>query len=179
MAQASPLPTDAPDRPLKKRRPLTEKGRALWILALLSPVVAEMLSGSSPPREFFFPLSFAFLLSLCGAGALVARGLSVIWDKGWASVIILGAAYGVLEEGVAVKSFFDPEWVDIGGLGVYGRAMGTNWVWAFCLTIYHSSVSIALPILIVSLLYPRLRTERFLTGWKLPTVLVILFLDVL
>jgi len=178
MAEAAPASDDVVDKPSKKRQGLTEKGRALWVLALLSPAIAEMLSGSSPPREFFFPLSFAFLLGLYGAGVLVVREVSVIWNKGWASVIVLGAAYGILEEGVAVKSFFDPEWMDLGRLGKYGRVMGTNWVWAVWLTIYHSSVSIALPILIVSMLYPHLRNERFLLGRKFPIVLVILFLDV-
>lgn len=158
---------------------MTEKGKALWILALLSPVIAEMLSGSSPPREFFNPLSFALLLGLYGAGVLVVRELSVIWNRGWVSVIVMGAAYGILEEGVAVKSFFDPHWMDIGALGVYGRYLGTNWVWATWLTIFHSSVSITLPIFILALLYPHLRNQRFLTRKRFKIVLGMLFMDVL
>lgn len=158
---------------------MTEKGKALWILALLSPIIAEMLSGSSPPREFFNPFSFALLLGLYGAGVVVVRELSVIWNKGWASVIVMGAAYGILEEGVAVKSFFDPNWMDLGGLGEYGRYLGTNWVWAVWLTIYHSAVSITLPIFLIAILYPHLKGQRFLTRKGFETVLVILFLDVL
>jgi hypothetical protein len=158
---------------------MTEKGKALWILALLSPVIAEMLSGSSPPHEFFNPFSFALLLGLYGAGVLVVRELSVIWNRGWASIIVMGAAYGILEEGVAVKSFFDPHWMDVGALGVYGRYLGTNWVWASWLTIFHSAVSITLPIFILALLYPHLRDKRLLTRRRFEIVLVILFLDVL
>jgi hypothetical protein len=158
---------------------LTRKGRALWVLAILSPTVAELCSGSSPPFEFFIPTSFALLLGLYGAGVLVVRELSVMWRTGWIGVIVLGAAYGILEEGVAVKSFFDPGWMDLGNLGVYGREIGTNWVWAVWLTIYHSAISISLPILIISLLYPDLRSERLLTDRAFKTVLVILFIDVL
>lgn len=158
---------------------MTEKGKALWSLALLSPIIAELMSGSSPPLEFFNPFSFALLLGLYGAGALVVRELVVMWDKGWASVLCLGVAYGILEEGVAIKSFFDPEWMDLGGLGEYGRYLGTNFVWAVWLTIYHAMISISLPILLVSILFPRLRRERFLEGRKFTMVLVILFLDVL
>ena len=168
----------APETTPKKSR-LTDKGRALWTLALFSPVFAELMSGSSPPLEFFFPLSFAFLLGLYGAGVLIMRELSVIWDKGWPSIILLGAAYGVLEEGIAVKSFFDPEWTDLGNLGVYGRVLDTNWVWAFWLTIFHSVISISLPILVVNLLYPGFRRERFLVGRRLPIVFGILLLDVI
>lgn len=165
----------------QERQPLvvTEKGKALWILALMSPVIAEMLSGSSPPREFFNPFSFMLLLGLYGAGVLLVRELSVIWNVGWASIIVMGAAYGILEEGVAVKSFFDPNWMDIGALGVYGRYLGTNWVWAVWLTIFHSSVSISLPIFLSSMLFPHLRRERFLSRKRFEIVLVILLLDVI
>jgi hypothetical protein len=158
---------------------MTEKGKALWILALMSPIIAEMLSGSSPPREFFNPLSFALLLGLYGAGVVVVRELTVIWNKSWASVIVMGAAYGILEEGVAVKSFFDPNWMDLGGLGEYGRYLGTNWVWSVWLTIFHSAVSIALPIFLIAILYPHLKGQRFLTRKRFKMVLVVLFLDVL
>lgn len=158
---------------------LTEKGRALWVLALLSPVIAEMLSGSSPPLEFFSPFSFALLLGLYGSGVLIMREISVIWKEGWMGVITLGAAYGILEEGVAVKSFFDPGWMDLGGLGAYGRYLGTNWVWAVWLTIFHSMISITVPILMIWLLYPRLRGERLLTRRQFKVVFVLLLLDVL
>ncbi len=158
---------------------MTEKGKALWILALMSPVIAEMLSGSSPPREFLNPFTFMLLLGLYGAGVLVVRELSVIWNVGWASVIVMGAAYGILEEGVAVKSFFDPNWMDLGALGAYGRYLGTNWVWAIWLTIFHSSVSIALPIFLSSMLYPNLSRERLLNRKRFEVIVVILLLDVL
>lgn len=158
---------------------MTERGKALWILALLSPMIAEMFSGSSPPFEFFFPLSLALLVGLYGAGVLIVRELSVIWGKGWASIVIMGAAYGILEEGVAVKSFFDPNWMDLGGLGVYGRYFGTNWVWAVWLTVFHAAVSITLAIFILHMLYPHLRNVRLLTRKRFEIVLAILFLDVL
>lgn len=158
---------------------MTERGKALWVLALLSPVIAEMLSGSSPPLEFFSPLGFALMVGLYGAGVLLVRELSVIWETGWTGIIVMGAAYGILEEGVAVKSFFDPNWMDLGGLGVYGRFLGTNWVWAVWLTIYHAAVSIALPIFMLHLLYPHLKEARLLTRRRFEIVLTILFLDVL
>jgi len=165
-----------PQAPKKPR--LTEKGRALWTLALFSPVFAELMSGSSPPLEFFFPINFAFLLGLYGGGVLIMRELSVIWNKGWPSIILLGAAYGILEEGIAVKSFFDPEWMDLGSLGVYGRVLDTNWVWAFWLTIFHSVISISLPIIVTNLLYPQFRRERLLTGLRFWIVVEILLIDV-
>src|SRR4030042_2276196 len=121
---------------------MTEKGRAFWVLAILSPVIAELCSVSPPPLEFFFPPSFVLLLGLYGAGVLIVRELAVKWNLGWAGIVVLGVAYGILEEGVAIKSFFDPYWMDLGGLGEDGRYLETNWVWAGWLTVYHASVSI-------------------------------------
>ncbi len=60
-----------------------------------------------------------------------------------------------------VKSFFDPAWMDLGILAVYGRWLGVNWVWAFFLTVYHAVFSIALPVLLVELAYP----DRKATPW--------------
>lgn len=145
----------------------------------MSPVIAELMSGSSPPLEYFSPPSFALLLALYGSGVLIVRELSVIWNKGWVSIIVMGAAYGILEEGVAVKSFFDPNWMDLGGLGIYGRFLGTNWVWATWLTVFHSMISISLPILLFTLVYPGLRGTRILSRRQFQLVCGFLFLDVL
>ena len=158
---------------------LTEKGKALWLLAIMSPVVAELCSGSSPPLEFFNPISFALLLGLYGAGVLIMRELSVIWNLGWFGVILLGSAYGILEEGVAIKSFFDPEWMDLGGLGEYGRYLGTNLVWAVWLTIFHAVISITVPIVLIGFMYPQFKGQRFLEGRRFKIVLLIMLLDVL
>ncbi len=65
------------------------------------------------------------------------------------SIILLRGAYRVREEGVVVKSFFDPNWVDLGILGIYGRWMGVNWIWVLHLTIYHAVASVTIPIILV------------------------------
>jgi len=134
-----------------------------FILFLLAPTIAELLSGSAPPTEFFNPVIFVILASLYGSGAVVARELRVRWRKGYGSLLLLGAAYGILEEGLAVKSFFDPNWPDLGVLGVFGRWAGVNWVWAEMLTIYHAVFSITIPVLLVELAYPERRETRWVS----------------
>jgi len=125
-------------------------------------MVGELLSGSSPPSSFFNPVSLFILSGLYGSGALIIRDSVRRWGKGWQSVLLLGAAYGILEEGVMVKSFFDPSWPDLGLLGVYGRWMGVNWVWSEWLTIYHAIYSITIPILMIELLFPSYRHSNYL-----------------
>lgn len=145
------------------------KHRRIWpvlTLFLLSPSIGELLIGSSPPSEFF-PIGWLLQGGLYGTGALMVRDLVRRWGKGWPSVVLLGAAYGIYEEGIAVRSFFDPTWPDLDRLAVYGRWLGVNWVWAEWLTIYHAIVSITIPILLVELLYPRRRDDPWLNkpGW--------------
>ncbi len=131
-------------------------GLALYLLA---PIFGELFSGSTPLNEYLNPLAFGVLTLLYGGGAVVIRELVVRWRKGWWSLFLLGVAYGIFEEGLVVRSFFDPHWVDLGALGVYGRVAGVNWVWAEHLSLYHALISIAASIAFVEALYPHRRGE--------------------
>ncbi|UCH57702.1 MAG: hypothetical protein JSV18_01960 [Candidatus Bathyarchaeota archaeon] len=148
------------------------------VLFFLSPVVGELLSGSSPPSEFFSPFGFTVMALLYGGGALMARELKVRWGKGMGSLLLLGAAYGVLEEGLMVASFQNPHWPDLGVLGAFGRWLGVNWVWAVELTAYHAIVSITIPVMLVELGYPEVRGEPWLEGRWLWLVSGLLMADV-
>src|SRR3989449_2711956 len=88
--------------------------RPLLALILLSPVIAEMLSGSTPPLEWLNPVAALLLIWLYGSGVLVMRETAVRWKTGGPSVFLSAPAYGIIEEGLAVKSFFDPGWMDLG-----------------------------------------------------------------
>jgi len=133
------------------------------VLFVLSPVVGELLSGSAPPAEFFNPLGFVMLAVLYGGGAILIREMTFWREKGWPTVLMFGAAYGIAEEGLMCKSFFDPAWMDLGPLGHYGRWLGVNWVWAAELTIYHAVFSIAIPIVLVSIIFPKRRSEAWIS----------------
>jgi hypothetical protein len=98
---------------------------------------------------------------LYGGGAILIRELLIRWHKGWLSLLLLGMAYGIYEEGLVVRSFFDPNWMDLDNLGVYGRAVGVNWVWTEHLTIFHALLSIAASIVFVEILYPDRRAESW------------------
>lgn len=132
-----------------------------WTLFFLAPAVGELLSGSSPPAEFFNPFTLLLLATLYGGGALLVREWTLAWHKGWLSLLTLGVAYGIVEEGLCCKSFFDPHWPDVGILGTYGHWLGVNWVWTVHLTGYHAVISILVPITLVELTFPDQRD----TSW--------------
>lgn len=148
------------------------------VLFFLAPAVGELLSGSSPPKEYFTVFGFTVMTLLYGGGALLARELKIRWGKGIGSLLLLGASYGIFEEGLMVASFQNPNWMDIGILGEYGRWLGINWVWAVELTFYHALVSVTVPVMIVELMYPNLRGEPWLRGRWRKIVPVLFFADI-
>jgi len=132
-------------------------------LLFLAPFIGEVLSGSSPPLELLNPLAVLFMIGLYGCGALLVRELAFRWKKGWLAIFILGASYGIFEEGLMTKSFFDPGWMDVGLLGSYGRFLGINWIWTVELILFHSVFSIAASILLVWLAFPEWRDRPWLS----------------
>ncbi len=134
----------------------------LWIVA---PIFGELFSGSSPLNEYINPVTFLTLGLLYGSGAIICRELVIRWNKGWISLLLLGFAYGIYEEGLLVQSFFDPGWMDLGVLATYGRVAGVNWIWTEHLTIFHGLISILASVTFVEILFPEKRRESWAHGF--------------
>jgi hypothetical protein len=150
-----------------------------YALLLLAPAIPELLTGSTPVSELFynwpgFVVGFLLDVALYGTGALLIREFAVAYRKGWASILLLGAAYGIAEEGFEVHTFFQPSGSPVGALGSYGHLAGVNWLWALVLTVFHSTYSIALPILLTRLWFPEVKDERWL-GRRTIAVLSVIF----
>ncbi|ASJ11955.1 hypothetical protein [Thermococcus thioreducens] len=142
---------------------MERKTKTAVLLSFLSPLFAEVLSGSTPPLEALTnPLSFPLLWAYYGAGVLLVREAWIRWGRNYLRLMLLGFAYGIIEEGLVLKSWFNPEWPDLGILGIYGRAWGVNAAWAVWLTIFHSLMSIAIPIMVVDALHQEFRNESLL-----------------
>ena len=132
------------------------ESKLLLILLFLSPAMGELLSGSAPPGQFFNPIMLFTFILLYGCGTVLIREARVRWNLQW-SVLFLAVAYGIIEEGLLVKSYFNPGWVDMGVLSEYGMYLGVQWVWTIQLTLYHATMSTLIPIAIVDLAWPRYR----------------------
>jgi hypothetical protein len=151
---------------------------------ILTPSIPEYLTGSSAVNAIFLnPILFLFgivaNLGLYGPGVLLIREAKVRWDKGWATVLLLGAAYGILEEGIALSTLFNPLAGPVGQLGFFGHWLGVNWVWVAGIVPVHMIFSISLPILLVGLALPETRGVSFLKSDRsLSWAIGILFVDV-
>src|SRR5438046_10608265 len=94
------------------------KSHPILFLLLLTPGIPEYLSASSQITLLvvFPPLFFLLLaanIGLYGSGVILIREAMIRWKKGWASVFLLGVAYGIVEEGLALWSLFTPFVVSI------------------------------------------------------------------
>ena len=83
--------------------------RPILLLLALSPGIPEYLSGSTSfeglvLNPFAFVLFLGLNLGLYGPGVLLIREAFVRWKKGWASLLLMGAAYVLLEEGTALST---------------------------------------------------------------------------
>ena len=140
-------------------------------LFILSPWVAEVLFGATPLSRIGALLVVA---PLYGGGAILVRELARRRGPGWGPIFLLGAAYGIIEEGLAIQSIFNPNLFNAGLLG--GRMLGVNWLWTMWTIGYHIVWSISLPIFLAELLFPARRNEPWLgrVGMVIAGVLYIL-----
>jgi len=160
---------------------LPSNRRLLLYFVLLAALLPEAITGSTPPLAWLNPIQALLNLWLYGTGVLVVRELSLRWKTGWPGILLLGAAYGIVEEGLAVTTFFDPTLPQLAGgpLAWYGRLGGVNWVWSVWLTTFHAIFSIAIPIFLIEWHYPALRGRSLLSKRGLAATVVLLGLATL
>ncbi|MDS0257627.1 hypothetical protein ApAK_08120 [Thermoplasmatales archaeon AK] len=160
------------------------RGRMILILMIMTPGIPEYLTGSSKLDAIFQDPSFFFIglflnIGLYTTGALLIREFSIRFNKGWLSVLILGVAYGIIEEGISVHTFLLTSGSPVGILGSYGRFAGIDWMWALFISSFHSIFSIGLPLLLLSIAYPRYSRLSLLGRRGTTAVISLFFLDVI
>jgi len=139
-------------------QPSQVTGRTRWLalvfLLLLAACLAEFLTGSTPVTAVFRnPVGFAANVALYGCGSILIREVAIRWRKRWGTILLLGGAYAVGEEGFAAKTMTDPVGSPVGNQ-LYNHFAGINWVPLSFLTLFHSAFSIAVPLVMLELLFP-------------------------
>jgi hypothetical protein len=176
--------SDPPARPGRLARLLAWLRRHPVVgLLLLTPGIPEYLSSSSSLTLLILnPVAFLLFLGanlgLYGPGVLLIREAKVRWRAGWGSVILLAIAYGILEEGVALGTLFNPAAGPVGTLGSYGHWMGVSWVWSAGVLMVHVVFSISIPILLLGMALPATRAEPWWSNRGIVALVGILSVDV-
>jgi hypothetical protein len=152
----------------------THRYAPVLALLVLSPLVAEVLFGATPISNLGAILPD---IAVYGCGAILVRELARSRGPGFGRIALLGAAYAIVEEGLALQSMFNPDLFNAGIVG--GRAFGINWVWSEWTIGYHIVWSISIPILLSELLFSDRRTEQWLGKVGMAAVGIIYALGVI
>jgi hypothetical protein len=85
---------------------------------------------------------------------------------------LLGLAFGVITEGLALQSIFNPHFLNLDIS--YGRAAEVNWPWMFYMVGYHAVWSITIPVTLAGLVFRERQQESWL-GWNGLGIFLVLF----
>jgi len=124
--------------------------RAALVLAVLAPVVAEATLGTVPLRMFWALLVFA---PIYAGGVLFLREAWRRTGGGYLHLLLLGVAYGLVEEGLALQSLTSPHLY--GAAGWAPRLLGVNTDYTELNLVYHAVFSVTIPVVLVELLFRR------------------------
>lgn len=136
------------------------RGWPVVVLAVLATTIPEILTGSTTLSIIGgLPVE----MGLYGPGALVIREIVRRRGGGWPSMLILGAVYAAIEEGLLEPTWLTPQIFPPNG-HPYGVAFGIFWPYAAFNIGLHSIWSMTLPILLTETIFHRRRHESWLGG---------------
>lgn len=148
----------------------TGSRKAAFTLLLLTPLVAEL--------AFSTPLRYAYLvllwLPIYGGGVLLIRELVARSGRGWPSIVVLGIAYEIVEDGIGLQALSSPHLYHAADWGA--RVLGINLPYWEVNAFYHVVFSATIPILLTNLLFPAHRHVPYLrkTGLVVTALVAVL-----
>jgi hypothetical protein len=126
-------------------------------LFITSTLIAELLIGSTPLSRIN---TLLFQFPYYGSAALVIREIVLRLRLSRAGLGLLGVAFGLVTEGLALQSVFNPHFLNLDI--AFGRAGDVNWPWALYMVGYHAVWSITIPVMLAGLVFPGRRDEPWL-----------------
>ncbi|MEV0619376.1 hypothetical protein AB0I81_39080 [Nonomuraea sp. NPDC050404] len=154
--------------------PLKGRRRAALTLALVVPACAELSFGAIPLHMAWFVLPV--LIPMYGAGVLLVRELVRRFKGGWPSLLLLGLAYELVEDGIGLQALSSPNLYRAAEWGP--RVLGINTGYWEAQAGYHVVFSVLIPIMLVDLLFPAHRDRPYLRRGGLIGVAVLAVLGV-
>jgi hypothetical protein len=146
----------APQRQ-ETRKTTPRNRRAAFTLIVLTPLIAELALGSTPVRMAWLVILW---VPIYGAGVLLIRELVVRVGGGWPSILLLAAAYELVEDGIGLQALTSPHLYDAAEWGL--RVFGFNAPYWEANLIYHAIFTVAIPIALTNLLFPTHRGRPYL-----------------
>ena len=148
---------------------------AAIVLFFTAPLVAEFLLGDIGIRMIGVVLVLA---PMYGGGALLIREVVRRAGLGWSRILMLGAAYTLIEEGFTTMSLFNPDYLKLHGhflAHAFIPALGMGAWWTLFMFNLHTFWSISVSIALVEGLFPAAAQKPWL-GRMGDSVVAALFL---
>lgn len=135
----------------------TGNRKAAWTLVVLTPLIAEVALGSTPVRMLYL---LPLWTPVYGAGVLLIREAVRRAGGGWASLVLLGVAYEIVEDGIGLQALTSPRLY--GAADWAPRLLGFNTAYWEANLAYHVVFSVLIPIAVTDLLFPAHRDRPYL-----------------
>src|SRR5580704_16660015 len=121
-------------------------------LFFLAPIVAEFLLGDFPATSL--PL-LIIIAPMYGGGALLIRELTRRAGRGWPTILLLGAAYAIVEEAFTTQSLFNPHYLGMHLLThAWIPSLGISAWWTLFMLNVHPFWSIGVSVALAEGLFP-------------------------
>lgn len=127
---------------------------AVITLFFVAPLVAEYLLGDLPLK--LLP-ALVFLAPAYGGGAVLIRETARRTGRGWPTMLMLGAAYTLIAEGLVTQSLFNPDYLQKHWHLLYPAyipALGIGGWWTLFMFNLHTFWSMGVSIALVEALFP-------------------------
>jgi hypothetical protein len=133
---------------------------AVVTLFFLAPFVAEFLLGDSSLAMLGLMLLFA---PMYGGGAILIREAARRTGRGWPTMLLLAAAYALIEEGFTTQSLFNPNYLHMHFLRyAWMPALGIGGWWTMLMLNVHVFWSMGVSIALAEGLFPSRAREPWL-----------------
>ncbi|OSX94464.1 hypothetical protein [Bacillus nitratireducens] len=143
-------------------KPLTKRRRMAATIGLffLSPFVAEYLLGNISISAI---ATLPFLALMYGCGSILIREITRRRGYGWPTMILMGLAYGILEEGLITQSLFNPSYANANLLSNAPiPELGISAWWTLFVLTLHTVWSTSVPIALIESFIPNRKTTPWL-----------------
>ncbi|MCH5585756.1 hypothetical protein MK805_12460 [Shimazuella sp. AN120528] len=130
---------------------------AAFTLVVLTPLIAELALGSTPIRMAWLILLW---LPIYGSGILLVREAVRRTNRSWPSIVLLGLAYELAEDGIGLQALTSPHLYGAADWGA--RILGLNFPYWEANAMYHIIFSSVIPIFLTDLLFPSHRNFPYL-----------------
>jgi uncharacterized membrane protein (UPF0136 family) len=146
---------------------------ALFLLLATGPL-AEVLSQNVPLLTFLQPVPFLLVTLSYGVPVLLIREVVVARQLNDVAVVLLGLAYGILNEGIVAKTLTQPDGAPLEAFAGYGQLGALQGGWAFFILFWHSLHSVLYPILLSRWLFPAAADRRWFASGRARWLLYVL-----